>query len=137
MPLEDFFKREIDRLGKVLTALLTGLRDTSPDIEFDWSEKLTDEVLLKEFNFSLDEFLKLDNSLLLDYLIKDKKLNSILLPEFCQILYELAALSNEEQKTFTLLKKILVIFDYLDKSIDYSYERHQMRQEIESFLKES
>ncbi len=111
MAQEDKFKREIDRIGLILTKLL--------DLLLGKGQFSNDEVAhfmqqcKTALNLDLDEFLKSDKEVGLDLLIKNHKFSNENLHNFGHILYDLAHKTEDENQQELLLKKALHIYEYL------------------------
>lgn len=126
----DFIMNEARKFALILAKLL-GLKAES---EYDEYFKYFNEVLDEEYNAELQELLKLDEEdfkkRLIDAGYTPEKLNAL-----SQMLYVFAEPFTADEETSALLKKVMVIFDLLEKEHHYeSFDNITKRQVIYNYF---
>ena len=114
MPQEDKFKREIDRIGLVLAKLLDLLlgngRFSNEEVEHFMMQCKT------ALNIDIELFLNMDQSVGIDFLIKDNKFSNENLRNFGHMLYDLAQKSTDVQLKVKLMDKAKDVYKYLTEN---------------------
>jgi len=136
MGQEDFFLREIEKIGVLLKAiisrLISGREDLSLSVERSFLE--AKEALLSETGIDLDKLLLMDSEETLHYISTFKFLNVSNLELLADLLYKLRV-GEEPDKTKEILTKALQMLEIcclIDKT--YSFERESRIGEIKSLL---
>lgn len=123
----DYFKKQIDELGRVLTSLLSDLfklknaGNTSAGIE------ATNEVLQNELAIDLPQLLSIPDDTFIEEL-KKKQITDDNLNRLAEILLVLAEDVNERDTDSKVLlyKKCLLLLEHVQQSDStYSMERHE------------
>nr|WP_294941050.1 hypothetical protein [uncultured Mucilaginibacter sp.] len=127
----DYILNETRKMA-LLLAKLFGLKAESNDEEY---RQYFNTVLQDEYNAELDELLRTSdadfNSMLIAKAYSAEKLNAL-----SQMLYVFAEPFNADEETAATLKKVLTIFDVLEKEKHYeSFDNLNKRNHILSFFK--
>jgi hypothetical protein len=126
----DYFQAEIEKLAQVLAKIL-GLKNQGKKEE---SYNLINETLLKDFDLGPDSLNKPVE--IFKILLQEKNYPSQKLDLLAQLLYEKAMLIEEPAQAIDLLKKVLIIFDALEKEHhQQSFENLSKRKIITGFLR--
>lgn len=123
MPQEDYIKREIDKLGKVLAKVLAGLLGLKSEGKLSDGIAVTNQSLKAELDFDLDTLLALPENELLPFLAGTKKLSNVQMELIADLLFE----SADESSAHYLSRYscALAIYEALrDNELTYSISRH-------------
>jgi hypothetical protein len=131
----DYFKKQIDELGKVLTSLLSDLLKLRNDGNTNGGVETTNEVLQKEMAIDLPQLLSIPNDTFIEELTK-KQITDDNLNHLADIFFVLAEDANEQNTQKELLyKKSLLLLEYVQKSDStYSMERHEKIERIKKII---
>jgi hypothetical protein len=134
MPQEDFIRREIDKLGKILAKALADLLGLKLDGKVNEGIDALNETLKKELNFTIDTLIDLPENELFSFLITTKKLNNTHLELLADMLVQVAETSNDDRSK-TAYKKALIIYKSVtENEINYSINRHYKIESINQQL---
>lgn len=134
MAQEDKLKREIDLIGKLLAKLFADLSGRKNISETNETYKIVQQSLQDQLaldldaltNASSDEFKKL---------LKEKAFGNLHLEQLADILDQLAARAESEQKSHKLYEKALLLYEELARTdTSYSLERHYKIERIKKLL---
>lgn len=126
MQQEDFIKRQIEQLSRVLGKILFDLVGLTKGNVADAIE-VTNQAIRNELNLDIDEIINLPVDKTLDILINEKKLSGTNLESFADILYQIANVTPppQDNKANKLFEKGLAIYEYLNAtSKTYSLDRN-------------
>ena len=129
MEQEDYLKRQIDQLGRVLGKILANLTGlTTPGQSVD-SIEATDQALKSELGLNLNDLSAIPADKLIKILQDEKKLHADqyeILAEILLLIAENAEGSNiVSHMKRDLLQRSLLLFEYADGSgTTYSFDRH-------------
>jgi hypothetical protein len=137
MPQEDYIKREIDRLGKVLAKALADLLGTKARGNSHEGLHAINNVLISELEIDLDGLLLLPESELLSYLVKTKKLNNAQMEILGDLLFE-SAVGEDPVTDAIKYRKTLSIYNAItENELTYSVNRHYKIKVIRQLLNKS
>lgn len=129
MEERDYFKRQIDLLGKVLTKLLAELIDNKSSGGITNEIEITNQVLKSELDIEIIDLINMPNDEIIDFLQTKKQLNDKNFEQIAEILMFNIETNSENGinkiSKLNLLQKCLTIYDYVqsnDKT--YSFERN-------------
>jgi hypothetical protein len=135
MPQEDYFKREIDKLGKLLAKALADL------LNLKSANKLTDgiesvnQIFKTELNVTIDSLLQISENEFLPFLVNAKSLNNNQLELIADILVETAD-NSEKKLSLNAYQKALLLYKYVtENESDYSVNRHYKAESITAQIK--
>ena len=139
MEERDYFKRQIDLLGKVLGKLLAELIGKKSSGGNTNGIEITNQVLKSELDIEIIDLIIMPNDEIIDYLSTKKQLNDENLEQIAEILM-LNIETNSENRIkeidrLNLLQKCLTIYNYIqatDKT--YSFERNMKIQKIQLLI---
>jgi hypothetical protein len=135
LPQEDYIRREIDRLGKVLAKALSDLLGLRSEGKLQEGIHSVNEVLQSELNIDIDLLVSLPEKELLLLLTQKGSTNSHL-GLIADLLAESiggSSASVDEQK----LSRALLIYSFVSNNdLSYSMERHYKIEKIQAQLKE-
>ena len=135
MPQEDYFKREIDKLGKFLAKALSDLRHLKSVGKVQEGIDKVNKTFETELDISVDSLLDLPVNEFLDLLINSKKISTLRMEYIADILSEIAD-NLENTKALTAYKKALTLYKYIvDNESDYYIGRHYKIERISSVIK--
>lgn len=135
MPQEDYLKREIDKLGKVLAKVLADLlKLKSANKAADGIESVN-EVFKTELDITINALLDIPETEFLPFLLLNRKLNNNQLELLADILTE-AADDSENEKALLIYKRSLLIYAYVtENETDYSVNRHYKIESLTALVK--
>jgi hypothetical protein len=124
MPQEDYLKREIDKLGKILAKALADLLHLKSAAKIPEGIENIEKVFETELNVSIKSLLFIPETEFLSFLVQRKNLNNKQLELIADIFTELAD-HSEEATSSDIYKRALLIYKYVtENEIDYSIHRH-------------
>jgi hypothetical protein len=138
MEERDYFKRQIDLLGKVLEKLLAALFDKKSSGMTNGIE-MTNQVLKSELDIEIIDLITMPNDEIIDFLQTKKQLNDENLEQIAEILMFNIETNSEngmnEISRLNLLQKCLTIYNYVQANDNtYSFERNMKIKKIQSFI---
>jgi len=130
---KDLVKREVQRVNVMLTYLvdkINGLHTNNKNSEIEE----TDEFLKKEFGFTIQEIIKMDNSV---FLKEFSELPESHIENLVELIYEIVMkeelfhLSENSNKN-RLVEKAILLIDFLNKkSRNFSMSRMQIKSALQ------
>lgn len=131
----DYFKKQIDELGKVLTSLLSDLLKLKNDGNTNRGVEATNEVLQNELTIDLSQLLSIPDDTFIEEL-KKKQITDDNLNRLADILLVFADDANEQGTQRDLLyKKCLLLLEHVQQSDStYSMERHEKIERIKKII---
>ena len=138
MEERDYFKRQIDLIGKVLGKLLADLIGTKKSGGNSGGIEITNQVLKEELDLDIEFLIAIPKDKIIDLLKIEKRLSDENLQLIAEIL--IVNLSNsdnnmEEIDRINLYEKCLKIYEHIEKfDKTYSFERNTKIQNIRSLL---
>ncbi len=138
MEERDYFKRQIDLIGKVLGKLLSDLIGKKNSGGFTGGIEITNQVLKEELDLDIEFLIAIPKDNIIDFLKIEKALSDENLELIAEIL--IANLRNSDNKIvaidrINLYEKCLKIYEYIEKfDKTYSFERNTKIQNIRSLL---
>lgn len=136
MEFEDYFKRQIDEIGKMLAALLGRLASLKMEDQFGQGLDLVKQTLDEESLLSYDDLSSVPPEKLIDHLNK-KNIRHENYEQMAELFYEIAeGLENTNREAaMDFYEKSLKIHVFLNQSGSvYSFERHYKIDEIREIL---
>jgi hypothetical protein len=142
MGQEDYLKRQIDQLGKVLARILSDLKRNGFEGKASIRIEEINQELKKELNLDLFRFPGISDDQLVDIIDETRKNRLENLDKLAEIFYELASnlASEEYDKGFilSLYAKSLCLNEYIhERGTVFSFERQSRINEIRNRLKDS
>lgn len=136
MPLQDYLKRQIDQLGLVLAKLLSKLLDIKHNSNSALMSEAINDVLTAELSMSIEDISRIEKSVFLDLIQKEKAFNSTNIQLLTDVFFEFAlALESGNTLKKMLLEKCLFMEEFLEISEKtYSVERHKKMLMIKELL---
>jgi hypothetical protein len=139
MEERDYFKRQIDLLGKVLGKLLAELIGKKSSGGITNGIEITNQILKSELDIEIIDLIIMPNDEIIDFLTTKKQINDENLEQIAEILM-LNIETNSENRIkeidrLNLLQKCLTIYNYIqanDKT--YSFERNMKIQKIQLLI---
>jgi len=137
MEQEDYFLREIEKIGIILRSLINSLTGNNENLAITISNNFetTNEKLINETGFDLTKFLALEEPASGDYISGFKGINTENLELLAKIIF-LLGINDKSDKKKILLNKALNLYEscnLADKT--YSPDRENKISEINNFLK--
>lgn len=125
MVYRDYLKKQIDELGRVLGKLLADLMTLKTQGKTEQGIEIVNKTLKTEFDLDIYKIMSLPKEEIIEKLEKitsDYRLIGV----YADIIYELLdGLNYEKAKKVELLKKILALYEYIEKkSSTFSFENH-------------
>jgi len=124
MPQEDYLKREIDKLGKLLAKALADLLNLKSKGKFSEGTENIEKVFETELNLSIKSLVLIPETEFLSFLSQIKNLNNKQLELIADILTEIADHSKEETSSGIYKRALLIYRHVTENEIDYSIHRH-------------
>lgn len=136
MPQQDWFLREIEKIGSLLRAIIDRLLHINQNeaIKAEEAFETTKEMLLNEINFDLDKFLTLDEADCNAYMDQFAGINPANLELLAEVFFQMGIKGNPDNKRI-LLEKALQCYEWCnDKDKTYSFTREEKINEIKDTL---
>ncbi len=136
MEFEDFFKRQVDELGKVLAMLLTGLAGLKIEDRFGEGLEQVKNTLDEDSALPYKELEDITPDDLLGFL-ENKKVNTENYENLAELFFELAdgLEITDHARSMDFYEKSLKLHEYLNKTGSvYSFERHYKIDELRGIL---
>lgn len=134
MPQEDYIKREIDKLGKVLAKALADLLGLKSTGNFQDGIKSVNDILQSELKTDINILSNLPENDLLPFLA-NKNLNNNHLELIADLLFESAAECSIEECRNKYSRALLIYRFVTENDISYSINRHYKIDMVNGLLK--
>ena len=125
MEQRDYILREIEKIGKILSAILQKIFGGKDNLAISLETRIEDSkgMLLNETNFNLDKFLELDIENSNEYICSHNGFNGENMELLADCLYKIG-LNDTCGTSKKYLEKALQLYDLCNlKSKTYSFER--------------
>ena len=140
MEERDYFKKQIDILGKVLEKLLTQLIGKKSNSTGATGVEITNQVLKSELDMDILDLICLPKDKLIDYLKNKKQLSNHNIELIADIV--IASIATDSKTNFTdknnklnLLEKCLLVYEYIQANDKiYSLERNRKIIELQQLI---
>jgi hypothetical protein len=134
MPQEDYIKKEIDKLGKVLAKAVSDLLGLKSKGRLNDGVNVTNQTLRTELGIDLEMLAALPANKLLPFLVAEKKLSNVQLELIADLLFESAEHSPAAASKYT---GALSIYQAVTETeVNYSINRHFKTELIQRLLRE-
>ena len=137
MEQEDYLKRQIDQLGRVLGTILADLLGFRAKGQIGEGIEATDQALKRGLDLNINDLISIPPEKFIQRLQEVKKLSNDSFDKLADILFLLAEeparqdIDNERRKQ--LYESARVIYEHLDKtSPTYSFDRHYKIEKIKN-----
>lgn len=131
--MEDFIMREINKIGKLIEALLTKIGILRRSGSYSYLYDYTKVELAEKLNVDIDTLLGNDD--FADILIREHGFSDDNLEKFAELLFDMVEAAPDETSRTKLVGGILVIYDRLDSTGSYiSLNRHHITRELEKYI---
>ena len=139
MQQEDYIKRQIDQLGRVLGKILADLMGLKTRGQASQGIESTSQALKTELGLNIDDLTLIPSDLFLTTLLDTKKFSDNNFEQLAEIMFliaeELNIKNTDVGKMKQLYERALIIFEILDKtSSTYSFDRHSKIEKIKKVL---
>jgi hypothetical protein len=136
---EDFLKRQIDQLGRVLGKLLTALLGFKAQGRISEGIESVDQALKTELGLNTNDLTLIPAESFLITLLDTKKFSDDNFEELAEIMFLIAeglnASDTADRKMKKLYERALIIYEILDEtSSTYSFDRHSKIGKIKKML---
>jgi hypothetical protein len=126
---EDFIKRQIDQLGRVLGTILADLIGLKAQGQISEGIEAADKELKKKLDLNVDNLTSISTEKFIKTLQEGKKLSNDNFDKLVDILFllteELDERNTDNEKKNKLYERSLTIYEHLeDTSSTYSFDRH-------------
>jgi len=133
MEKQDYLKRQIDQLGKVLAELLGKITGSGKNTDASETLEIVSQVLDENLNWDIEQLLNIPEDNFIDTIKDNQLLDDVNIETLADVLVEVAEHnpSNEEE----LLKRALLMYEYLEQSNKtFSFTRNQKMGEVQQKL---
>ncbi|MDY6800865.1 MAG: DUF6483 family protein [Bacteroidota bacterium] len=133
MEKQDYLKRQIDQLGKVLGELLGKITGNGKNPDASETIEEVSQVLLENIYCDIEELLNIPEEGFIDKLTKNHLLNDSNLETLADLLVEVAKYHPSNKNG--LLQRALMMYEYLEKSnMTFSFTRNQKMESVKEVL---
>lgn len=131
---EDYIKREIDRIGQVLSRIMAFILNVKSGSTISSSYEYTTNLLKTELDINFDLLLELNDKEFIEVLKNDHALSKCNLSELADILYNMIDVTEIcSIRNIKIAQKCLAIYSYLEENDTlFSIERHQKIEELKN-----
>ena len=139
MQQEDYIKRQIDQLGRVLGKILADLMGLKARGQASLEIESVSQALKTELGLTIDDLTLIPTDSFLTTLLDTKKFSDNNFEQLAEIMFliaeELNIKNTDVGKMKQLYERALIIFEILDKtSSTYSFDRHSKIEKIKKVL---
>jgi len=136
---EDYIKRQIDQLGRVLGKILADLMGLKARGQASLEIESVSQALKTELGLTIDDLTLIPTDSFLTTLLDTKKFSDNNFEQLAEIMFliaeELNIKNTDVGKMKQLYERALIIFEILDKtSSTYSFDRHSKIEKIKKVL---
>lgn len=133
MEQQDYLKRQIDQIGRILGQILTDLAGFKNKGQINDGIELTNQTLKNELDINITELAEIRNEDFITTLKSKKNLTNENIGMFAEILLLVAESSHDVNRS--LYEKCLIIYEYLEKEENvYSLDRQWKIKRIKNVL---
>ncbi|MDD2635830.1 MAG: hypothetical protein PHW82_10060 [Bacteroidales bacterium] len=136
MEQRDFIKDEIEKIGKLLSKIISGFFDLKLEVQLLQAIEITTDCLKSELDIDIDKIVTFPKKELNPYFRK-LKLSAKHLEELSELLKEIgkAEFENNEKEAVVKLEKAIELLDIADEiSNTISFNRINKKNEINKLL---
>ena len=130
--MEDYIKREIDKIGKMLAAIIQKigvLKETKSDDVVNVAKL----ELVEGLNLDIDELLQKEE--FIEILIQEHHFNNDNLEKFADLIFDFIEATDDTDEKQNLIRCIVNIYKYLDENSNaISFHRHYILKELKKYL---
>lgn len=131
--MEDYILREIDKIGKIIEALLLKMGVLKKSNSGESLYEATKIELLEKLDLDIDNLLEEDN--FVDILIEEYEFNGDNLEKFAELLFDFVAASKDNPPRAKFITNITTIYKYLDKNgTSISINRYYILKELDKYI---
>ncbi|HLU87542.1 MAG TPA: hypothetical protein VKZ44_07275 [Taishania sp.] len=112
MERQDYLKKQIDLLGKILGKILSDLLGLKNSGNINQGLEITNQTLKAELDFDIQDLLDIPTDQWIETLIKQKNISNNNLEKLAEILLLIA--DNQRDNNKNLYEKCLTIYQYLE-----------------------
>jgi hypothetical protein len=136
---EDYIKRQIDQLGRVLGKILAGLMGLKARGQASQGIESASQALRTELGLNLEDLTLIPTDSFLTTMLDTRKFSDNNFEQLAEIMFLIAEELNSMDTDVSIMKllyeRALVIFEILDKtSSTYSFDRHSKIEKIKNAL---
>ncbi|MCW3101888.1 MAG: hypothetical protein JWO09_328 [Bacteroidetes bacterium] len=135
MPQEDYIKKEIDKLGKLLAKALADLVRLKSKGQLSDALNVTDQTLRTELGIDLEALCALPQNELLPFLAAEKKLSNVQMELIADLLFESA--ENDPAAVSKYTRALRIYEAVTETEPNYSINRHFKIELIRRLLREA
>jgi hypothetical protein len=127
---QDYLKKQIDQIGQIMGKLLSQLLELKTKGTVNQGIEIVNQTLKSELNFDVDELIAMNTNDLLNFLVKEKKLNNGNIEQLADILLLIAEDASKDKKR-DLYERCLIMYQYLDQNDNtFSLDRNQKIEQL-------
>ncbi|MEG0789243.1 MAG: hypothetical protein RSB23_06675 [Alistipes sp.] len=131
--MEDYILREIDKIGKVIEAILFRIGILKKSNNDETLYETTKVELLERLDLDIDTLLENEN--FTDILIEKYGFSNNNLEKFAELLYDFVNTSQDQTERMKLVSCIGAIYKYLEKNeASLSLDRYYILKELEKYV---
>ena len=137
MEQEDYIKRQIDQLGRVLGKILADLTGFRARGQMGEGIEAADQAIKAELGLSINDLISIPTENFINKLQESRKVSDDnfdkLADLFFQLAEELDQSGTDNEKMQNLYERSLMMYDHLDQtSLTYSFDRHTKIEKIKN-----
>jgi hypothetical protein len=133
MEQQDYLKKQIDQLGKVLSKILSDFLGLKNNGQINAALDITNRTLKNELNFDIQDLLDIPTDNFIDTLTTQRNLTTDNLDKLAEILFLIA--DNRQDNNKKIYEKCMKIYEYLEKTENiYSLDKQWKMKHIKSKL---
>lgn len=134
MEQEDYLKRQIDQLSRILGKILSGMIGLKNQGQISESIEMTNKTLKKELELDVQELIDIKTDNFITTLKSEKDFTDESLDKLAEILWVIADSRQDDDRKKVYLK-CLTIYEYLEKvEKTYSIDRQMKIAQIKNML---
>ena len=134
MEQEDYLKRQIDQLARVLGKILLNFLGFKQKGQVSIGIEITNQALKSELDFDIQELINIPNDSFINILLSKKQFNNYCFEKLFEILF-LMADDTEDKEKKKIYEKCIILLEYLEeKDKVYCFDRQLKLKQIKKYL---
>lgn len=133
MEKQDYLKRQIDQLGRVLGELLAKITGSGKNTNASETIEEVSQVLNENMNWDIDQLLEIPENEFTDTIKENQLLDDVNIEILADVLVKVAEHHPSNKKE--LLKRSLMMYEYLERTnMTFSFTRNQKMESVKEVL---
>ena len=134
MEQEDYIKRQIDQLARVVGKILLNFLGFKQKGQVSIGIEITNQALKSELDFDIQELINIPDDNFINILLSKKQFNNYCFGKLFELLF-LIADDTEDKEKKKIYEKCIILLEYLEeKDKVYCFDRQLKLKQIKDYL---